>query len=371
MRTAPENCETVLTRKIIHCDADCFYAAVEMRDKPELAGRPIAIGGTRGRGVVATCSYEARAFGVHSAMPVSEALRLCPGLELLPTDMPRYRVVSRQVMDIFREYTPLVEPLSLDEAYLDVTDSGHCQGSATLIAREIRRRVAEEVGITISAGVAPNKFLAKIASDWEKPDGLHVIAPEQVDGFVRELPVEKLFGVGGKTAEKLHGLGIKTCSDLRQWSELALRERFGRYGARLLEMAHGRDERRVVVSRVRKSVSVENTYSQDLASLAQCRRALRDLVDDLHRRLERKGQGGSDRAPIAKLFVKLRFSDFSTHTRESGRQNQSLPLAEDFQPLLEHLYGDQPRAVRLIGLGVRFAEVDPATDRQLPLFENL
>jgi len=166
-----------LIRKIIHCDADCFYAAVEIRDNPQLAGLPIAIGGTSGRGVVATCSYEARAFGVKSAMPVSEALRLCPHLELLRTDMPRYQAVSKQLMNILREFTYLVEPLSLDEAYLDVSGSERYQGSATLMARAIRERVRQELGITVSAGVAPNKFLAKVASDWNKPDGLCVVAP--------------------------------------------------------------------------------------------------------------------------------------------------------------------------------------------------
>ncbi len=202
-------------RKIIHVDCDCFYAAVEMRDDPSLREVPLAVGGDGGRGVVTTCNYKARAYGVRSAMPGSEARRLCPGLVTVPTDMGRYRAVSQQVMAILREMTDLVEPLSLDEAFLDVSDVTDHKGSATLMARHLRERVRREVGITISAGVAPNKFLAKIASDWEKPDGLFVIRPEDVEGFVQGLPVEKLFGVGQVTASKLHALGVKTCGDMQ------------------------------------------------------------------------------------------------------------------------------------------------------------
>ena len=357
-----------MSRKIIHCDADCFYAAVEIRDNPALAGRPIAVGGATGRGVVATCSYEARAFGVRSAMPVSEALRLCPHLELLPTDMPRYQAVSREFMAILRETSPILEPLSLDEAYLDVTGIDRFQGSATRMAEHIRARVRDELGITVSAGVAPNKFLAKIASDWRKPDGLCVITPEEVADFVPRLPVTTLHGVGPRTAEKLHGLGIHTCADLREWSELALRERFGRYGARLYGLARGEDERPVQVTRPRKSISVENTYSQDLATLAECRRALDGLVSDLQRRMRRKGLDGADAGQFEKLFVKLRFSDFETHTREMVWRRPEQPGVDDFTPLLDTLYGDVPRPVRLLGLGVRLPELSRG-GRQLALFD--
>lgn len=357
-----------MSRKIIHCDADCFYAAVEIRDNPALAGRPIAVGGATGRGVVATCSYEARAFGVRSAMPVSEALHLCPHLELLPTDMPRYQAVSREFMAILRETCSILEPLSLDEAYLDVTGLDRFQGSATRMAEHIRARVRDELGITVSAGVAPNKFLAKIASDWHKPDGLCVITPEDVTDFVPRLPVTSLFGVGPRTAEKLHDVGIQTCADLREWSELALRERFGRYGARLYALARGEDDRPVQVTRPRKSISVENTYSQDLATLAECRRALEGLASDLQRRVRRKGLDSDDAGQFEKLFVKLRFSDFETHTRETVWRQPGQPDAADFQPLLDALYGDVPRPVRLLGLGVRLPEVSRG-GRQLALFD--
>lgn len=303
-------------RKIIHVDCDSFYASVEMRDDSSLRDVPLAVGGDGGRGVVATCNYKARAFGVRSAMPASEARRLCPGLVMVPPDMPRYRSVSQQVMGILRDLTDLVEPLSLDEAFLDVSDVTEHRGSATLMARYLRERIREEVGITVSAGVAPNKFLAKIASDWKKPDGLFVIRPDDVADFVRALAVEKLFGVGKVTAAKLHGMGIETCGDMQSVGPEVLTERFGKQGYRLHEMAHGRDERQVVVARVAKSVSVERTFSQDLPDRSACETVMVDLVAELERRLARKG--GSK--PIHKLFVKIRYSDFSTHTLERVRE---------------------------------------------------
>ncbi|TNE97724.1 MAG: DNA polymerase IV, partial [Gammaproteobacteria bacterium] len=217
-------------RKIIHVDCDSFYASVEMRDDPSLRDVPLAVGGDGGRGVVATCNYRARAFGVRSAMPGSEARRLCPGLVMVPPDMARYRAVSQQVMAILRELTDLVEPLSLDEAFLDVSEVTDHKGSATLMARYLRERVRQEVGITVSAGVAPNKFLAKIASDWEKPDGLFVIRPGDVDAFVRSLKVEKLFGVGKVTASRLHEMGVETCGDMQAVGPEVLTDRFGKQG---------------------------------------------------------------------------------------------------------------------------------------------
>ncbi len=350
-------------RKIIHVDCDCFYAAVEMRDDPSLRDVPLAVGGEGGRGVVTTCNYRARAFGVRSAMPGSEARRLCPGLVTVPPDMGRYRAVSQQVMAILREMTDLVEPLSLDEAFLDVTDVDAFKGSATLMARHLRERVSREVGITISAGVAPNKFLAKIASDWRKPDGLFVITPPEVADFVRELPVEKLFGVGQVTAARLHALGVKTCGDMQALGADVLIEKFGKQGYRLFEMAHGRDNRPVVVSRVAKSVSVERTFSQDLPDRSACDTVMPALVADLNLRLSRKGQ----HKPIHKLFVKIRYSDFSTHTLERVRESVTEPALMDFQPLLEELM-PKDRPVRLLGVGVRFRN-DDAPVTQLRLFD--
>ena len=351
-------------RKIIHVDCDCFYAAVEMRDDPSLREVPLAVGGDGGRGVVTTCNYKARAYGVRSAMPGSEARRLCPGLVTVPTDMGRYRAVSQQVMAILREMTDLVEPLSLDEAFLDVSDVNDHKGSATLMARHLRERVRREVGITISAGVAPNKFLAKIASDWEKPDGLFVIRPEDVEGFVQGLPVEKLFGVGQVTASKLHALGVKTCGDIQALGADVLIERFGKQGYRLHEMAHGRDDRAVVVSRIAKSVSVERTFSQDLPDMAACETVMASLVADLNLRLSRKAR----RKPIHKLFIKIRYSDFSTHTLERVREQIKEPTLEDYLPLLAELVTNRERPVRLLGLGVRFRN-DDAPVTQLRLFD--
>lgn len=354
----------MVQRKIIHVDCDCFYAAVEMRDDPSLSEVPLAVGGEGGRGVVTTCNYKARAYGVRSAMPGGEARRLCPGLVTVPTDIPRYRAVSKQVMAILRELTDLVEPLSLDEAFLDVSDVSDHKGSATLMAQYLRRRVKEEVGITISAGVAPNKFLAKIASDWKKPDGLFVVRPEDVDGFVQELKVEKLFGVGQVTAGKLHGLGVATCGDLQKIPAEVLLEKFGKQGYRLREMAFGRDDREVVVSRIAKSVSVERTFSQDLPDKRACESVMASLVADLNLRLGRKAAG----KPIHKLFIKIRYSDFSTHTLERVREQIREPVMEDYQPLLDELITDAGRPVRLLGLGVRFRS-DDSPVMQLRLFD--
>ncbi|RBW50685.1 DNA polymerase IV [Marinobacter sp. F3R11] len=351
-------------RKIIHVDCDCFYAAVEMRDDPTLSNVPLAVGGAGGRGVVATCNYKARAFGVRSAMPGAEARRLCPDLVMVPPDMARYRNASKQVMGILRELTDLVEPLSLDEAFLDVSDIDDHRGSATLMARYLRERVKNEVGITISAGVAPNKFLAKIASDWQKPDGLFVVKPDEIDGFVRELNVEKLFGVGQVTASRLHALGVQTCGDLQTLGVDVLIEQFGKQGFRLHEMAHGRDERPVVVSRIAKSVSVERTFSEDLPDMAACETVLASLVADLNLRLSRKGRD----KPIHKLFIKIRYSDFSTHSLERVRENVRDPALEDYLPLLGELVTNRERPVRLLGLGVRFRN-DDAPVTQLRLFD--
>ena len=351
-------------RKIIHVDCDCFYAAVEMRDDPSLREVPLAVGGEGGRGVVTTCNYKARAFGVRSAMPGGEARRLCPGLVTVPPDMARYRAVSKQVMAILRELTDLVEPLSLDEAFLDVSEVTEHKGSATLMAQYLRKRVKDEVGITISAGVAPNKFLAKIASDWKKPDGLFVIRPGDVEGFVQELKVEKLFGVGQVTAGKLHAMGVATCGDIQMLPADALLEKFGKQGYRLREMAFGRDDRDVVVSRIAKSVSVERTFSQDLPDKRACESVMASLVADLNLRLSRK----AGRKPIHKLFIKIRYSDFSTHTLERVRDRIQEPELEDYQPLLDELVTDTGRPVRLLGLGVRFRS-DESPVMQLRLFE--
>lgn len=347
-------------RKIIHVDCDCFYVAVEMRDDPRLRGLPVAVGGRPDRrGVIATCNYEARAFGVRSAISSSQALRLCSQLLILPPDMPRYRQVAMAIRALFLEYTDLVEPLSLDEAYLDVSGSSHCDGSASRMAAELRQRVREQIGITVSAGVAPNKFLAKVASEWRKPDGLFVIRPDQVERFVAELPVARLHGVGPATLRRFEQLGIHTCGELREVDPLQLVRWFGRFGQRLSELCRGVDERPVDPSRERKSVSVERTFDEDLIDLPACMAVLPALIEQLSRRLANLSE-----AAIAKLFVKVKFADFRQTTIESSTAAVDAAV---IARLCEQGFLRGNRPVRLLGIGVRFSESGCA---QLELFER-
>lgn len=339
-----------MTRKIIHIDCDCFYAAVEMRDDPSLRNRPVAVGGDPGRrGVISTCNYEARRYGVRSAMASAYAMRLCPELIILPHRIRYYSEVSQQVMRVLRQYTDRIEPLSLDEAFLDVTDQSHFQGSATRMAEAIRKQVRAQVGITVSAGVAPNKFLAKIASEWKKPDGLFVIPPQDVDGFVLNLPVEKLHGVGKVTAERLHRLGFRTCADIRACNHFQFIEKVGSFGEYLYQLAHGRDERPVQERDERKSLSVEHTYAQDLPDLGSCIRQLPALKERLENRLSRSRQ----KDEVKKAFVKIKFADFTSTTMECCVQEPTLPV---YESLCDEAFQRKGISVRLLGVGVRFNE---------------
>jgi len=348
-------------RKIIHVDCDAFFAAIEMRDDPSLANRPMAVGGlAEQRGVIATCNYEARAYGVRSAMASAHALKLCPDLLIVRPRREAYREASQEIHTIFRSYTDLIEPLSLDEAFLDVTGCEHFAGSATRIAQDIRRRVWQQLRITVSAGVAPNKFLAKIASDWKKPDGLFVITPAQVDEFVLGLPVTKLHGVGRVTAEKLQRMGVRTCADLRARNRLDLLRDFGSFGERLWGLAHGIDERPVQVESRRQSVSVENTYDRDLPDLAACLERLPELLQELTRRMARL----DSRYRPGKPFVKLKFHDFTQTTLEQS--GAGLELA-DYADLLAVAFARGKRPVRLIGVGVRLIDSRDQAE-QLRLF---
>lgn len=330
-----------------------------MRDDPSLRGLPVAVGGQPNqRGVIATCNYEARRFGVHSAMATAHALKRCPNLIVLPPAFEKYRTASQQILAIYGDYTDLVEPLSLDEAYLDVTQATQCKGSATLIAQEIRARIASSVGITASAGIAPNKFLAKIASDWRKPNGQFVIRPEEVDAFVEPLPVNKLFGVGKVTAEKLKQLGIYTCADLRRWPLLDLQIHFGKFGEKLFELSRGIDTREVCVDREAKSISVEETYALDVPSLQACRQRLPALLEKLTQRIQRSQKSAQAR----KLFLKIRFADFQQTTVECiGDQLRP----STFEKLLETGFQRRQQPVRLLGVGVRLSN---RVDQQLELF---
>lgn len=363
-----QNGAMAVHRKIIHIDMDCFYAAVEVRDNPSLQGKPVAVGGSAsGRGVLTTANYEARKFGVRSAMPTATALRKCPNLILVPVQMDKYRAASRAIHQIFGEYSSKIEPLSLDEAYLDVTDCEQCGGSATLIAQEIRQRIFESQGLTASAGISVNKFVAKVASDWNKPNGQTVIAPHDVDEFVAALPVGKVFGVGKVTEAKIHKLGVQTCGDLRRFSEAELTHQFGSFGERLFRLCRGIDNRQVKSDRVRKSQSVERTFSQDRADAAALLEKLPDLLDDLERRYQKQKQ----RYAINGIFVKIKFHDFQTTTMaHSGRYfwDKTL-LTHEFAELIQQAWLRGQRAVRLLGVGLQFVELDNAA-KQGDLFAN-
>ena len=343
-------------RKIIHCDCDCFYASIEMRDNPALRGKPIAVGGSpERRGVVATCNYEAREFGIHSAMASATARRLCPDLIIIRTDMEKYRLASSQIHEIFQRYTDLIEPLSLDEAFLDVSDCDEFRGSATRIAEAIRNEVREVVGITISAGIAPNKFLAKIASDWNKPDGQFAVLPNDVDDFVAKLAVKKIHGVGKVTAAKMHRLNLRTCRDLQNFGADALTEHFGSFGERLFELSRGIDNRPVSTDRIRKSVSVENTFDTDLPDLDSSLEAMLGLLPKLELRLKRL----DNHYAIKKQFVKLKFHDFVTTTVEMLSEDTN---PENYRTLCEQGFARGERAVRLIGVGVRVEPLENSAE---------
>ncbi|MCE2569944.1 DNA polymerase IV [Motilimonas eburnea] len=337
-----------MQRKIIHVDMDCFFAAVEMRDDPSLTSLPIAVGGAASRrGVLSTCNYVARKFGIRSAMPIHKALQLCPELVILPGRMDAYKAVSKQVLQIFHRYTDIIEPLSLDEAYLDVSESSLFSGSATYIAQDIRRAIEEETGLTASAGVAPCKFIAKVASDENKPNGLCVVTPAEVDAFVASLPLEKIPGVGKVTLEKLHALGLYTCKDVHAYPREVILTKFGKFGRVLLERSQGIDNREVVTSRERKSVGVERTLSHNIAEQAECEVILKDLYQELQRRLTRVG--AKDR--IRSLAVKMKFADFQLRSAE---QKVAQLEPECYQPLLLQLLSkSQGRGIRLLGLSAQ------------------
>ncbi len=334
-------------RKIIHLDMDCFYAAVEMRERPELRDRPIAVGGGSSRGVVTTCNYAAREFGVRSAMPGFMARQLCPEIVFVPTRFELYREASARVREIMHRYTDLVEPLSLDEAYLDVTDSGRY---AWDIAKEMRAAIFAETQLTGSAGIAANKMLAKIASDWRKPNGQFAILPENVEAFMRELPVGRIWGVGPKAKAKLEAQGVRVCGDLQDWSVAELVGRFGRWGEELYALCRGEDDRLVRPHRPRKSMSNERTFSRNLVTLAECEEALDTLIDELLADLREKC---AERA-IRSAVVKVKFADFTRTTRECVC---AVPTRDVFLGLLGEAWARQPLPVRLLGAGVRFVDV--------------
>ncbi len=351
-------------RKIIHIDMDAFYASVEQRDNPSLRGKPVAVGGARERGVVAAASYEARRYGVHSAMPSMRAYRLCPEIIFITPRFDHYHQISQHIRDIFFQYTDRVEPLSLDEAYLDVTTNKKGIASATHIAQAIRAQIWEEIQLTASAGISTNKFLAKMASDMNKPNGLTLIPPARAEAFLEQLPIEKFHGIGDKTAEKMKRLGIHRGADLKTWTELDLARHFGKVGRHFFRIVRAIDAREVQPDRQRKSVGIETTFRHDLHAEADMLTALRALTEKVCERLRR--------IPTSAMTVtlKIKYLDFVQVTR-SKTSNQYQQEFEQIFPIIAYLLHHPefpPRPVRL--LGVYLSNLDHETadlPRQLSL----
>ena len=354
-----------IVRKILHIDMDAFYASVEQRDNPDLRGKPVIVAWQAKRSVVCAASYEARAFGVRSAMPAVQAERLCPGAAFVPPDFTRYRAVSHDVREIFKRHTDLIEPLSLDEAYLDVTENKTGLPTATLVARTIRGQIREELNLTASAGVAPNKFLAKLASDWSKPDGLFVIQPEDVDAFLLPLAVGRLPGVGKVTGEKLAKLRIKTVGDLRTFGLYVLEDRFGRYGRRLHELARGIDDNKVVPDRPTQSISVEDTFEQDIP-LAETEPMIRRLAEKLWSASRKESR-------IARTVVlKMKTSEFKILTRAhtpDAPPSSCEELTDIALKLRERVALRPQQRYRLVGVGLSNFREAERTRAQPDLFE--
>ncbi len=356
-------------RRILHVDMDAFYASVEQRDNPGLRGKPVAVGGQPNRrGVVAAASYEARTFGVRSAMSMAQAVKLCPSLVIVPPDFNRYKAASSTIFGLYRDVTPLVEPLSLDEAYLDVTENSWNEPLATRVAKRLKERIREATGLTASAGVAPNKFLAKIASGWKKPDGLTVIAPDRVEPFLHQLPVDALWGVGPVTAKKLRARGISRLVDVRAVDERVLREAVGSMADWLRQLANGVDDRPVIAHHEPKSSGTENTYAEDLTDLEAIRREIDEMSQNAVQWLERKGL-------LARtVTVKVRYSDFTTITRShtAPATRDAAGLSARALQLLEKTAAGQ-RPIRLLGVSVHnlctTIELKPVSDDWLPFSE--
>lgn len=349
-------CSPSTPRRILHVDMDAFYASVEQRDEPSLKGKPVVVGGDpRRRGVVAAASYEARAFGIHSAMAMAHAVRRCPSLVIVPPDFGKYRAVSALVLGIFREVTPLVEPLSLDEAYLDVTENAWGEPLATPVARRIKERIREETQLTASAGVAPNKFLAKVASGWKKPDGLTVIPPERVEWFLQQLPAGALWGVGPVTARRLQAIGVQKVVDLRTVPLELLRETVGSQALWLRQLAVGLDDRPVVPSRSPKSSGSETTFATDLTDATEIRARVVEMAEDAAGWLAR------ERLLARTVTVKMRYSDFTTITRSVtlSATRDAGEIVQAAEQLLDRTEAGR-RPVRLLGVSVKnFAEAEP------------
>ena len=351
------------SRAIIHLDMDAFYPAVEVLDNPTLKGKPVIVGGGRERGVVSSASYEARTFGVHSAQPMATAMRLCPNGVFLPVRMPRYKKVSKQVFEIFFRFTPLVEPLSIDEAFLDVTGSIRLFGEPVEIAKRIKQMVVNETGLTISAGVAPSKFVAKIASDMDKPDGLTVVPSDRLREFLNPLPIKKMWGVGKVTQEALARLNVRTFKDLSLMPVKVLEQQFGKHGLKMHHLSMGIDHREVIPEHDAKSIGHEETFSQDIIDRGAAKKELLSLANKVARRMRREGVIGRT------ITLKVKYSDFVQLTR-----SKTLPTSTDDGPeiystvcrlLKKTAVGKRP--VRLLGISLSQLSVI-GSETQLGLF---
>jgi len=351
-------------KKIIHIDMDAFYASVEQRDNPDLRGKPVAVGGSSDRGVVAAASYEARKYGVRSAMPSKIAARKCPQLIFVRPRFEVYKEVSNQIREIFHEYTDLVEPLSLDEAYLDVTHNKKGISSATLIAKAIRRQILEKTNLTASAGISINKFLAKTASDVHKPDGVTLIPPENALIFLEQLPINKFFGIGKVTAKKMNELGIHNGADLKKWKEVDLKKRFGKSGGYYYNIVRAIDNREVNPSRERKSIGAENTFMEDLTDINEVMIALEKITDTLYKRIVNGNALGRT------LTIKIKFSDFQQITR-SKTVDFEIKFRKDIVTVVEGIMQSEGLSdfkIRLLGISISNFKTDkPEKDKSLQL----
>jgi DNA polymerase IV len=348
-----------MLRKIIHIDMDCFYAAIEEREDPSLRNRPVGVAGADRRSVLTTANYEARKYGCRSAMPVYKALERCPHLVLVPVRFDLYRAVSAQIREIFSRFTDVIEPLSLDEAYLDVS---HLTTSGAAIARELRAQIQEETGLTASAGISTNKLIAKIASDWHKPNGQKEVKVEDIPDFMASLPVGRLWGVGVKMREKLKSLGIENCREMQRLDQIEMTRRFGKWGLELWHLCRGQDERAVIPERVRKSVSRESTFSVNVGELAGLFGPLREMVAGLSEDLEKSH---AERV-VRSCVVKLKFADFHRTTAERAGNQLVMGVFEDL--LAEAWRRGNHREVRLLGVGVRFDAAEEDGQQQLDFF---
>jgi len=346
-------------KKIIHVDMDCFYASVEIRDNPQYLNKPVAVAGSSdSRGVVTTCNYIARRYGVKSAMPSVTAKKLCPNIIFLPVNMNKYRDVSQEINKIFKCYTKIIEPISLDEAYLDVTDSQYCDGDPEKMALQIRQKISEDLGITASAGISSNKFLAKVASDWNKPNGQFSVIDNDIDKFVLKIPVRSIHGVGEKTEMVLKSKKINTCEDLQKLKKFDLINMLGKYGDTLYHLCRGIDEREVKSNKVRKSLSVEDTYEEDLKDFELCSTELSILYKEL---LKRLNDGGYKNKKIKSCFIKIKYNDFKLTSSQISCSNLNFNI---FLNLLMQSNITKNKPIRLLGLGINFDNTD---DNQLNL----